>query len=107
VTLLRQRPRTLIFMTELAVISALVVALCIGYHFGRSAGSTPSSWKKRTSRVALGRLAINLLMLMTARRIRRSFPVKSPLRDPKGVWAIKIAEPLQLLRDSFARLPFD
>jgi hypothetical protein len=60
-------------MTALAVISALVVALCVGYHLGRRAGSTPSTWKKRTSRVALGRLAINLLVLMTARRIRRSF----------------------------------
>jgi hypothetical protein len=60
-------------MTALAVTSALVTALCIGYHLGRRAGSTPSTWKKRTSRVALGRLAINLLVLVTARRIRRSF----------------------------------
>jgi hypothetical protein len=94
-------------MTALAVISALVMALCIGYHFGRSAGSTPSSWKKRTSRVALGRIAVSLLMLMTARRIRRSFLAKSLLRDAIGVRAIKIAEPFQLLRGSFARLPFD
>jgi hypothetical protein len=59
-------------MTALAVISALVTALCVGYHFGRRAGTTPSPWKKRTSRVALGRLAVNLLVLMTARRIRQS-----------------------------------
>jgi hypothetical protein len=59
-------------MAALAVISAMVTALCIGYHFGRRAGSTPSTWKKRTSRVALGRLAVSLLVLMTARRIRQS-----------------------------------
>jgi hypothetical protein len=107
VTLLRQRPSTLIFMTALAVTSALVMALCIGYHFGRSAGSTPPSWKKRTTRVALGRLAISLLMLMTVRRIRRRFLAKSLLRDAIGVWAGQIAAPFQLLRGSFARLPFD
>jgi hypothetical protein len=45
-------------MTALAVISALVTALCIGYHFGRRAGSTPSTWRKRTSRVALSKLAV-------------------------------------------------
>jgi hypothetical protein len=59
-------------MAALAVISALVTALCIGYHFGRRAGSTPSTWKKRTRRVTLGRLAINLLVLVTARCIRQS-----------------------------------
>jgi hypothetical protein len=90
VTLLRQQASTLIFMTALAVISALVMALCIGYYFGRSAGSTPASWKRRTSRVALGRLAISLLMLVTVRRIRRSFLAKS-----------------LLLRGSLAWLPFD
>jgi hypothetical protein len=58
-------------MTALAVVSALATALCVGYYFGRRAGSTPSTWKRRTSRVALGRLAINLLVLMTARRIRQ------------------------------------
>jgi hypothetical protein len=73
VTFPQQRRTTLIFITALAVISALVTALCIGYHFGRRAGSTPSTWRERTSRVALGRLAINLLVLMTARRIRQSF----------------------------------
>jgi hypothetical protein len=59
-------------MTEVAVMAALVTALCIGYHFGRRAGSTPSTWKQRTSRVAVGRLVINLLVLMTARRVRQS-----------------------------------
>jgi len=60
-------------MTALAVVCALVAGLCVGYHLGRRAGSTPSSWKKRTSRLELGKLAISLLVLMTARRIRQSF----------------------------------
>jgi hypothetical protein len=85
-------------MTALAVISALVTALCIGYHFGRRAGSTPSTWRKRTSRVALSKLAVSLLVLMTVRRIRQSFLVERVL--PEGM---KFVEPLQLLR-GFARL---
>jgi hypothetical protein len=54
-----------------AGIAAIAMATCGGYYFGRRAGSTPPTWKKRTSRIALGKLAINLLVLMTARRIRR------------------------------------
>lgn len=78
-------------MTPLLVIAALMTALCIGYYFGRRVGSKPPSWKKRTSRVTLGRLAINLLVLMTARRIRKSF---LPGR----------VEPLEFLRVSAGRL---
>ena len=59
-------------MTAVALIS-LGTALCVGYYLGWRTGSKPSTWKKRTSRIALGRLAINLLVLMTARRIRQSF----------------------------------
>jgi hypothetical protein len=93
-------------MTVLAVICALVTALCIGYHVGRRAGATPSTWKKRTSRVALGRLAISLLVLMTARRIRQSFLAERVRRDAVCVLGVKFVEPLQLLRASFARLRF-
>ncbi len=82
-------------MTALAVISALLTALCIGYHFGRRAGSTPSTWKKRTSRVALGRLAVSLLVLMTARRIRQSSRavVKSGVVWPqdRSRWRLRLA----------------
>jgi hypothetical protein len=93
-------------MTGLAVISALVTALCIGYHLGRRAGSAPSTWKKRTSRVALSKLAISLLLLMTARRIRHSLLAERLVRDAVGVGGVKFVEPLQLLRASFARLRF-
>ncbi|PJE06022.1 MAG: hypothetical protein CK428_25255, partial [Mycobacterium sp.] len=51
--------------------SGLGTALCVGYHLGRRAGLKPSTWNKRTSRVALGRLRINLLVLMTLHSIRR------------------------------------
>ena len=81
-------------MTALAVISALVTSLCIGYHFGRRAGSTPPTWKQRTSRVALGRRAISLVVLMTARRVQRSFPAQ------------RTFDPLLLLRSAPPRRRF-
>lgn len=104
VTFPRQRRRTLIFMTALALISALGTALCVGYHLGRRAGSKPSTWKRRTSRVALGRLAINLLVLMTARRIRQSFQPGRVFSDSGGIWGLRFIETLGLLRGSVARL---
>lgn len=60
-------------MTVFAAIAALATAACIGYYFGRRAASTPPSWKKRTSRIALGRQAFNLLAMITARRIQQRF----------------------------------
>ncbi|OMC44515.1 hypothetical protein [Mycobacterium sp. IS-1264] len=59
-------------MTVLAAIAALAMAACVGYYFGRRVGSRRPSWKKRTSRMAVGRMAISLFVLMTARRIRIS-----------------------------------
>lgn len=91
-------------MTALAVISVLVAGLCIGYYFGRRADSTPSTWKKRTSRVALGRLAINLLVCMTARRIRQSFRARSLTPDALGSWGPRCVDTLALLRGGAARL---
>ncbi len=55
-------------MTALALIAALGTALCLGYYLGRRAGTQPKTWKCRTSRIALGRLAVNLVLLMAARR---------------------------------------
>jgi len=71
-------------VTVLAVICALATAICIGYYFGWRAGSTPSTWKERTSRIALGRLAISLLVLITACRIRQSFQVERVFPDAVG-----------------------
>ena len=91
-------------MTALSLISAVGTALCLGYYLGRRAGSKPSTWKKRTSRIALGRLAINLLVLMTARRIRQSFHAGRMFSDAGGIWGLRFIEPLGLLRASVARL---
>lgn len=59
-------------MTVLVAIAALAMATGVGYYFGRRERSTRPSWKRRTSRLALGRMAIGLLVLLTARRIRHS-----------------------------------
>jgi hypothetical protein len=90
-------------MTVLAVICALATATWIGYYVGRRAGPTPSTWKKRTSRMALGRRAISLLVLMTARRIgRASRP--SVLPHAVGIWWLRTIAPLELLRGGVARM---
>jgi membrane protein DedA with SNARE-associated domain len=79
-------------MTVLAAIAALALATCVGYYLGRRAGATPPSWKKRTSRIALGRLAFTLLVLVTARRVRRRLP------------APYLLAPLGMLRAGAARM---
>jgi membrane protein DedA with SNARE-associated domain len=87
-------------MALIALLCALATATLIGYYLGRRAGSSPSSWKKRTSRIALGRLAIALLVLMTARRIRQGF------RDERvlGIPRLRTVAPLELLRAGAARM---
>ena len=90
-------------MTVLAVLCALATATWIGYYVGRRAGSKPSTWKKRTSRMALGRRAISLLVLMTARRIRRASR-PSVLPDAVGTWGLRTIAPLELLRGGVARM---
>jgi hypothetical protein len=87
-------------MTVLAAFAALTVAACVGYYFGRRAGSTPSTWKKRTSRIALGRRAANLLVLVAARRIRQQLR-QEPMVEMFG---LRILAPLDLLRGSVSRM---
>ncbi len=69
-------------MAPIAVICVALTALCIGYHLGRRAGSTPAPWRKRTSRVALARAALSLVLLVGARRVQRNFVIR----------ALKVAE---------------
>jgi hypothetical protein len=64
-------------MAPIAVICIALTALCVGYHFGRRAGSTPLPWKKRTSRVALARAALSLVLLVSARRIERNYLLRA------------------------------
>ena len=91
-------------MMVIAAICALATTTWIGYYVGRRAGSTPSTWKKRTSRMALGRLAISLLVLMTARRIRQSFRAERVLPGAVGIWRPRTLAPLALLRGGVARM---
>ncbi len=91
-------------MTIFAAIAALAMAACIGYYFGWRAASTPPSWKKRTSRVALGRQAFNLLAIITARRIQQRF---QPARVRSGMTArcgFRATVPLQIRRGGAMRL---
>lgn len=91
-------------MTIFAAIAALAMAACIGYYFGRRAASTPPSWKKRTSRTALGRQAFNLLAMITARRIQQRFQagrVRSGMTARRGFRAIA---PLHVRHGGAARL---
>ncbi|OBI33342.1 hypothetical protein [Mycobacterium sp. E2238] len=80
-------------MTVLAAVAALTVAMCVGYCLGRRAGARPRSWKGRTSRVALGRLAISLVVLLTARRAMT-------------MWGPRFGAPLGLLRGGVARMRY-
>jgi hypothetical protein len=85
---------------EFAGIAALTMATCGGYYLGRRAGSTPSTWRKRTSRTALGRQAMSLLILVTARRIRRRFRPKPTVR----LCGLRRIAPVEVLRGSVARM---
>jgi hypothetical protein len=61
----------LITMTMLAAFAALALAMSAGYYCGRRAGPVSLTWKKRTSRLSLGRQTVDLLLSVAARRIRR------------------------------------
>ncbi|MCA2241984.1 MULTISPECIES: hypothetical protein [Mycobacterium] len=88
-------------MTVIAAICALTTATCIGYYFGRRAGSTRPSWRKRTSRIALGKLAINLVAMITARRLEQSLQLE---RMFTGRRRSRPVAPLELLRGSVVRM---
>jgi hypothetical protein len=88
----------LITMTVLVVLAASALAMSVGYHCGRRSGSAPLSWKKRTSRVALGRRAVNLAVLLAARRLRRRVAAQPELLG------LRILAPLDVLRGSVTRM---
>jgi hypothetical protein len=91
-------------MTVLVAICALAAATCFGYYVGRRATATRSTWKRRTSRIALGRLAAGLLVLVVARQTRRRFVLVRVLSDAIGVRGMRTAAPLGLWRGGVARL---
>lgn len=80
-------------MTVLAAMAALVTATCVGYYLGRRTAAAPAARRRRTSRVALGRLAISLIALLAARRAMR-------------VVGLRTVAPLELLREGVARMRF-
>jgi hypothetical protein len=91
-------------MMVVAAVCALATATWVGYYVGRRAGSTSATWKNRTSRVALGRRAIGLLVLITARRVQQKFTFDRVLPVAAVCWGLRITMPLQLLRGGVARL---
>jgi hypothetical protein len=90
-------------MTVFAAIAALAVATCVGYYFGRQVGSAPSTWKKRTSRTQLGRMAMSLLVLLTVRRIRRRLRAEPMFAGAVQLCGLKVIAPAELLRAGVAR----
>ena len=90
-------------VTVIAVIAALAIAACVGYHFGRRAASTPPSWRKRTSRIALSRQALNLIAMITARRIQQRFHAERVLSDMAARCGLRAIAPLQVRRGALAR----
>jgi hypothetical protein len=91
-------------VTVIVAIAALAIATCIGYNFGRRAAATPPSWKKRTSRIALGRQALGLLAMITARRIRQRFRAERVLADVAARCGLRAIGPLQVRRGGLVRL---
>lgn len=91
-------------MTVIAAIAALATATCIGYYLGRRAASTPPSWKKRTSRLALGRQAFTLLAMITARRIQQRFPTERVVHDMAARCGMRVVAPPHFRRGGVVRL---
>jgi hypothetical protein len=90
----------LITMTVLVAFAALASAMSVGYYCGRRAGSGRSTWKKRTSRSALGRRAVKLLALVAVRRVRQRLRPE-PMVE---LFGLRILAPLGLLRGSVTRI---
>lgn len=71
-------------MAALLIGFALMTALGTGYRFGRRAGTRGKRpWHKRTSRLALGRAAAGLAVLVLARRVQQSTSLR---RTVIGGW---------------------
>jgi len=88
-------------VTVIAAICALATATCIGYYVGRRARPARPSWKKRTGRIALGKLAINLVAVVTARRLQQSLQLERMFASRRRSRPVA---PLDLLRGSVVRM---
>ncbi|SOX53939.1 hypothetical protein MAAFP003_2615 [Mycobacterium ahvazicum] len=85
-------------MVVLVLVGALATATSLGYYLGRRASSSPPTWRQRTSRFAMGRLALSFVVLVAARRIRQTARTHRPFRPAD----LKSVEPVELLRWSVA-----
>ena len=90
----------LITMTVLAAFAALALAMSVGYCCGRRAGSPRSTWRKRTSRVALGKHVVDLVVAVAARRVRRRLR-SQPIAELIG---LRMLASLGLSRGSVTRM---
>jgi hypothetical protein len=90
-------------MTVLVVACAVVTALCVGYRLGRRSTPRPASWQTRTSRLALGKLAVSLVGVVLARRLQRSLFGQLALPAALGVWGYRPTARFQLLRGNSPR----
>jgi hypothetical protein len=96
------QPKHARHMTALAMVAAVVAALGVGYLFGRRSRAQSrgawTGWERRTSRVALGRLAVTLAALVAARRIRRMITTERMLALAVNTWGTKLVGRQRLLR---------
>ena len=90
----------LITMTVLAAFAALALAMCAGYYCGRRAGSAPVTWKKRTSRLSLGKQTVDLLLSVAARRVRRRLRAERVVK----LVALRMLASLGLLHGGVTRM---
>jgi hypothetical protein len=91
----------LITMTVLAAFAALALAMSAGYYCGRRAASARPTWKKRTSRVSLGKQTVDLVVSVAARRIRRRLRSEPAVVELLG---LRMLASLGLLRGSVTRM---
>jgi len=78
-------------VTALLMTAALAAALFLGFQLGRRTNRRRvSSWRQRTSRIALGRQMVGLLALVAVgrfhRTVRRRAPAFAGRRLPRPNW---------------------
>lgn len=87
-------------MMVLAAFLALALTASAGFYCGRCVGPASLSWQKRTSRVALGKRTVSLLVLVGVRRLRRRLRANPTVE----LAALRMLVPLGLLRGSVTRM---
>ncbi|CAM4350579.1 hypothetical protein MB901379_02693 [Mycobacterium basiliense] len=91
-------------MTAPLAIFALVTTLCIGYHFGRRAGSITSTRRSRARTTTLAGAAGGLLVFLLVRRLRRSLRTRGVIANSIATRVLRAFDPLGFQRVVAARL---